>query len=139
MKNIIITALLFITSFVSAQEIKVGDTLEISSIIGLDFTQTEFSIGKFEGSLGKVGSVLVLKENHTFVSYGYSFCGVGEKAYVYGTYKLNSNNTLALHFHDVVYKNIGKETKRTTINKETTYLFDLTKGKMTAVKHDSNY
>ena len=80
-----------------------------------------------------MGYILVLNEDNTFTSFGYGFCGVGEKAFVTGNYTLEGNNKLRLYFEQVIYKDLDKETRRKPIGTEVVYEYDLLKNKLSAL------
>lgn len=131
-------AILFIgliLSFVGhSQSIEKGDSLKISNFIGLDSLRTEFIIEKVSNSPHLGGYLIVFNENNTFDVFGYGFCGVGEKAFVKGNYSLEGDSTLKLHFQEVIYRNMGKETRRNTIEKEVIYEYDLESKMMIAIQ-----
>jgi len=131
-------AILFIgliLSFVGhSQSIEKGDSLKISNFIGLDSLRTEFIIEKVSNSPQLGGYLIVFNENNTFDVFGYGFCGVGEKAFVKGNYSLEGDSTLKLHFQEVIYRNMGKETRRNTIEKEVIYEYDLESKMMIAIQ-----
>lgn len=118
-----------------AQKLEVGKYC-ISNFLGLDSTRTEFKIEPMAQleSLIRAGYMIDLQEDNQFSIFGYAFCGVGEKAYVEGTYKLKGDNKIELNYERIVYKDLGTETRRTAYKKTVTYQYDLSKNDFHQVK-----
>lgn len=133
MKTYITIILLSLSFLGTAQSIEKGDTLKISNFIGLDSTRTEFFIEPVKDASSMRGYILFLNEDSTFDVFGYGFCGVGEKAFVKGSYTLEKDHKIKLNFDQVIYRDMGKETRRHSIGKEVLYQYDLTKNTLSAI------
>lgn len=117
----------------NAQTINKGEKFLMGSLIGLDSTRKDFSFEKME-MLGRSGYLLNLEEDGSFSAFGYAFCGVGEKAYVYGTYELLPKNEIRFHFDRIVYKDMGQETRKVQLHSVVTYHYDLEKKELIELK-----
>lgn len=126
MKKIIFILLIAFASNSFAQQLEAGGKYRISYFLGLDSTRTEFEIEPLE-QFGRAGYLLDLREDNTFTIYGYAFCGVGEKAYVEGTYQLLEKHRIVLNFTEIIYRDMGTETRRVGNKKSETYVYDLEK------------
>lgn len=107
-----------------SQKLEVGHKYALDGFLGLNDNQTTFTIEPLE-TFKRAGYLLDLEDDHIFRIYGYFFCGVGEKAYVEGTYQFIGDHQIQLNFERTLYKDMGQETRREENKKTQTYRYNL--------------
>lgn len=126
MKALFLSLIISLSFGLHAQKLQANVKYRISNFIGLDSTRTAFEIEKMD-VLGRAGYLLDLQENGQFSTYGYAFCGVGLKTYLFGTYQIKGDQ-LILNFNRQEYREMGQETRIETKKFTHKFRYDSSKG-----------